>query len=108
MAGFEAQQSALADLGGHVIVAASVDDDEKGAEVAADLSFPVAFGVTKDQSDTVGAWWENDRSIVQPTEFMLDGDGAVLASTYSWGALGRMSAEEAVRLITVFESRRKG
>ena len=37
------------------VIAASVDDAEKAGEVAADLSFPMAHGVTRGQADQLGS-----------------------------------------------------
>jgi len=81
------------------IVAASVDSLEKAKEVAAELSFPVGYGVSRQTADTLGAWWEERRSIIQPSEFVLGADGRVVASSYSDGPLGRIDAADVVKLI---------
>ena len=57
------------------VIAASVDDAEKASEVAADLSFPMAHGVSREQADQLGSWWEERRGIIQPSEFLLGADG---------------------------------
>jgi len=44
---------------------------------------------------------------VQPSEFILDGDGKVEVSSYSDGPLGRMDAADVLKLIDLYESRRK-
>ena len=41
------------------MIAASVDDEEKAGEVAAEVSFPVAHGVTRADADAIGAFWED-------------------------------------------------
>ena len=105
MVGFEQIKGELDKLDARVI-AASVDDAEHAAEVAAELSFPVAYGVTREQARALDSWWEDRRSIIQPSEFIIDGDGTVLAATYSTGPVGRMGAEDAVRYITMLESRK--
>ncbi len=89
------------------IIAASVDDAEMAAEVQVDLDFPVAYGVTREQADSIGAWWEDRRSIVQPSEFILDGSGKVVSSTYSSGPIGRLDAADAMKLIKFIESQKK-
>ena len=71
------------------------------------LTFPVAYGVTKEESELFGAWWEKDRGYIQPAEFLLGRGGVVLRSMYASGPLGRMGADEAVRLITTRERRRR-
>ena len=45
---------------------------------------------------------------IQPSEFLLGRGGVVLGSIYASGPVGRMGAEEAVRLITNRENRRRG
>lgn len=106
MVGYEEQKAKLDALGVKVI-AASVDDADKAAEVAAELSFPVAHGVTRADAEAIGAWWSDERSIMQPSEFVIDGDGKVMLSTYSSGPLGRIDAPSAVGLIDLYESRKK-
>ena len=84
MAGFEKLRSELGAVGASVI-AASVDPVDKASEVAKEVSFPVAYGVTRDMADRLGAWWEERRSIIQPSEFLIDAGGKILASSYSDG-----------------------
>ena len=75
-----------------------MDSEEKTAEVAAELGFPVAWGMTREMGDQVGAWWEEQREFIQPSEFFITGSGKVLASTYSSSPVGRMDPEDAVTL----------
>lgn len=86
------------------IVAASVDAPDKAAEVQENLEFPIAHGVTKDQADLIGSWWEERRSIVQPSEFLLSRAGKVVSATYSSGPIGRLMPEDAIKLIRFLES----
>ncbi len=97
MAGFEKQREVLAELGVS-IVAGCVDSEEKTAEVASELGFPVAWGMTREQGELVGAWWDEGREFIQPSEFFMTGSGKVLASTYSSSPVGRMDPEDAVTL----------
>jgi len=89
------------------VVAASTDDEEKAAEVAADLSYPVAYGVSREQADSLGAWWEDRRGIIQPSEFLLDAEHKVMTSTYSAGPIGRIEPADLVKIATMYEKRRK-
>ena len=75
-----------------------MDAEEKTSEVAAELGFPVAWGITRDMGDQFGAWWEEQRQFIQPSEFFITGSGKVLASTYSSSPIGRMDPEDAVTL----------
>lgn len=89
------------------VIAASVDDEEKAAEVAAELSFPVAHGVTLAQAQSLGAWWETRRGIIQPSEFLLNAEHKVMSSTYSSGPIGRMNPPDIVKIIQFYEKQRQ-
>jgi peroxiredoxin len=92
---------------GATIYAASVDTLEQAREVVSrGLTFPVAYGTTREESEVFGAWWEGGRGFMQPAEFLLGRGGVVLGSMYASGPVGRMGADEAVRLITTRERRR--
>lgn len=84
-----------------------MDDRAKTAEVAADLSFPVAYGVTRADADAIGAWWEPRRDHIQPSEFCLTGQGRVLGSMYSNLPIGRMDPGETLKLLQFLAQRRK-
>jgi hypothetical protein len=71
------------------------------------LTFPVAYGVTREASAVFGAWWDRDRGFIQPAECLLGRGGIVLGSMYASGPVGRMGADEVVRLITRRERRRR-
>jgi len=103
LAGFEFWKAQLAAKGVKV-AAASVDPLDKAKEVAAALSFPLGYGVTRAQADQLGAWWEERRGIVQPAEFIVAASGKIMAATYSSGPLGRIEAMDVVRLIDFLEA----
>ena len=86
------------------ILAASVDGLDKAAELQDGLGFAVTHGVTRDQADSIGSWWEDRRSIVQPSEFILSRAGKVVSATYSTGPIGRLMPEDAIKLIRFLES----
>jgi hypothetical protein len=72
------------------------------------LTYPVAYGVTQEESERFGAWWSQDRGgYIQPAEFLLGRGGVVLGSMYASGPVGRMGADEAIRQITNRENRRR-
>ena len=91
------------------VYAISVDDEDNAREVKGKgLSFPVAYGATKEHADAIGAWWSEDRGgYVQPAEFLLGRGGVVLGSMYASGPVGRMGADEAIRFIQFRENRRR-
>ena len=72
------------------------------------MSFPVGYGVTKADADILDSWWSEDRGgYIQPTEFLLGRGGTVLGALYASGPVGRMGADEAIRLITRRENIRR-
>lgn len=105
MAGYEARREAFAEQGVRII-AGSVDNKEKTAAVMKDLNFPVAINMSKSDGETIGAWWEDNRQIIQPSEFLLSGSGKVMISVYSNGPVGRMDPEETLSLIKYLNEQR--
>ena len=107
LAVYEEKKAELEALGA-TIYAASVDPLEQAREVVRrGLTFPVAYGTTREESELFGAWWDSERGFIQPVEFLLGRGGVVLGSMYASGPVGRMGADEAVRLITTRERRRR-
>ena len=74
MVGFEEKKSELEALDVKV-VAASADTPDKAREVADEVSFSIGYGVTHDIAETLDAWWEDRRGIIQPSEFIVGRDG---------------------------------
>lgn len=84
------------------IIGASVEPKEIVQEMAtkSGVTFPMAYGVTRDQADILGSWWSDDRGgYIQPTELLLGRGGTVLGSMYASGPVGRVSPDEAVHFI---------
>jgi peroxiredoxin len=106
LAGFGRERAALEPLGAR-IVAASVDPLDKAKEVANEIGFPLGYGVTREQAEAIGAWWDERRNFVQPSEFILGRDGKVMASSYSSGPLGRIEAPDVIKLINYYEAQAK-
>ena len=106
MAGFEFWKAQHAAAGVKVF-AASVDPIDKAKEVAAGVSFPIGYGVTRAQADQLGSWWEDRRGIVQPSEFILSADGKIMLSSYSSGPLARIEPMDVVRMVNFYEAQQK-
>jgi len=105
LAGYEARREAFAEQGVGLI-AGSVDDKERTVEVAADLGFPIAFNMKKDDGDAIGSWWDEKRQIIQPSEFLLTKRGRVIISVYSNGPVGRMDPNETLTLVRYLNQQR--
>ena len=87
-------------------MAASHDAPDKAAEVAANLPFPVAGEVTREQAESIGAWWDDQRDFMQPSEFILNHRGRVMHSTYSSSPVGRTDPAEALVLLQYLSARK--
>ena len=88
------------------IFAGAVDTKEQTLKVAEPLGFPVAYGVTREQADLLGAWWDETRAFLQPSEFLIRA-GKVAMSTYSNSPIGRMYPAEMLTLIKIVNSQSK-
>lgn len=97
MVGYEKLRDSLAELGVS-IYAGSVDSEDLTREVAADVSFPIAYGLSRETGEKLGAWWDEERGFIQPSEFFIGHDGKVIASTYSSSPIGRMEPEDGLAL----------
>lgn len=99
MAAFEQKKEALAALGVSVY-AAAVDSVEQTQEVIdSGISFPVGWGVDRDTADRIGAWWEERRNHIQPSEFLIRRDGRIVQSSYSSGPLARTHPDDVETLV---------
>jgi peroxiredoxin len=102
LAAFEKMKPDLEALGIKV-AAASTDALDKAQEVARKLTFPLGYGVTREEADRLGAWWEERRGIIQPSEFVVDAAGKVRSSTYSSGPIGRIDPADVVKLVQFYD-----
>jgi len=58
-----------------------------------------------EDADRIGALYEIKRNIIQPSEFLLGPDRRVLHATYSSGPIGRIAADDVVKLVGFLEAR---
>ena len=109
MAEWEANKAELESIEA-TIYAISVDSLDQAKEVVEknSLTFTMAYGATKEHSDAIGSWWASDHhgEYTQPAEFLLGRGGVVLGAMYASGPVGRMGADEAVRVINFRERQR--
>ena len=102
MADFRAREISL--------MALSVDPLDKAREVVeqSKLEFSLAYGLkVPEDAERVGAWWDEKRPMIQPSEFILGRSRKVLSATYSTGPIGRLKAEDVLTLLQYFDSQRK-
>ena len=65
----------------------------------------MAYGMTRADGDSIGAWWEERRDHIQPSEFLLTDKGRVLSSCYTSSPIGRTDPEEAINLLKILSKR---
>ncbi|MGD0640003.1 MAG: redoxin domain-containing protein [Roseiarcus sp.] len=107
LAGFERASGKLGELGVKV-VAFSVDDEAKAAEIVAKhkIGFPVGFGAdAKAVAATIGCYVNEDPLYLQTTGFVLAPDGAVVNAVYSSSAIGRLVADDVAGLVSYIKSK---
>ncbi len=88
------------------MVAASIDAPDKAKEFAEEVPFPVGHSVSRQTADALGSFWEDRRGLIQPSEFILDSENKVVASSYSDGPLGRIEGADVVKLVNFYDSRK--
>ena len=91
MVGFEEKKGDL-DALGVAVFAASVETGEQAAEVGRDIAFALGEGVGREVGNALGAWWNDDRDFIQPSQFVFRKGWQIVQSTYSDGSLGRLDA----------------
>ena len=89
------------------VVAASSDPQDKAAEMAGNVGFPVGYGVDKDTADSLGGFWEPRRNFAQPSEFLVTPSGKIAQVSYSDGPLARTEAGDVIKVVTFLESQKK-
>ena len=61
--------------------------------------------MTREIGDAIGAFWEERRDFIQPSEFLMTQSGRVMSSTYSSSPVGRMDPEETLFLTKILAQR---
>jgi len=104
---FERAASSWAELG--VKVVAFSADAEPAATALVDkhhLSFPVGYGVDVDKvAEVLGCYTNDEPRYLQSTGFLLAPDGTVILSSYSSGAIGRLTADDVAGLFRYLASK---
>jgi peroxiredoxin len=89
------------------LIFASVDSEEKTEELRAKLglSLPLAYGLDcRAVSREAGAFFEEEKSYLHATGFLLEPDGKILNACYATGPLGRLAAEQVLALVRYYKS----
>lgn len=85
------------------IVALSADGEDGARKMVSEenLSFPVLYGLDVDDMNArLGLYIEKgEKTHLQPAQFILDPTGHIELASYSSGAVGRLSAAEALGVV---------
>ena len=107
MDGFSKVKAELAERNA-TFVAASSDAQDKAAEMAEKIGFPVGYGVDRALIESIGGTYEANREFSQPAEFLLDPDNKIVQVSYSDGPLARTEAGDVLSLLDIYIKRRAG
>ena len=90
------------------VIAASADTEEDVQAMVNKfyLTFPVAHDVTEEIAKSIGAWWEDERGINQPSEFITMKGEKILSTTYSSGPIGRIDPDLVLGFIKYHRKKR--
>ena len=91
------------DEAGVKVVALSVDDEQTSAALVDKLrlGFPVGHSTDADEvAAQLGCYVNDEPHYLQSTGFVLAPDGTVVTAVYSSGAIGRLTPEDVVGLVT--------
>jgi peroxiredoxin len=73
------------------------------------LSFPVLYGMDGPKTaEVLGAYYEERRNIIQPTNFIIGPDRKIISVTLSSGPVGRLSAEDVIRIVGFYKKQAAG
>ncbi len=91
------------------VIAASSDPADLAEKAAEEwgLSYTVLYGLDAEAtSEAIGCYTgEHDgEAHIQPASFVLDRDGTVVHAVYSTGKVGRLSADDAVTVVSDLDS----
>ena len=92
------------------VTALSVDPLDKARELVEQnrLEYPLAYGLkVPEDAERVGAWWDQKRPMIQPSEFILSGSRKIFSATYTTGPIGRLRAEDVITLVRFISSQKK-
>lgn len=92
-----------------MIIAASTDPREKATETVEKLAinYPIGYGMDVEKvSRITGAYYNEERKFLQPTNFLIRPDNSIEVACYSSGPVGRFVAKDVLRLVGFYKSKK--
>ncbi len=107
MADYQFTSGVLANLGVSLFALCTDAEDKAKSMVERNkITYPVMYGVDGPATaETLGAYYEERRNIVQPTAFILNPDHKIVSLTYATGPAGRLMAQEAAKFVDFVQKR---
>ena len=105
MADFQGKIDQFNEIGTQVVTL-SVDSEEDAQKTLEDntLTYPVLYGLdAREMVSTIGAYINEEPLYLHATGFILRPDGTIAVAVYSSGAIGRLTADDTVRLIRHYQ-----
>ena len=90
------------------LLAASADGIEDATKTVKEqqLSFPVAYGLdAKEVSAATGAFYDEEEGFIHASGFLFNRQGTIIVASYSTGAIGRLTPQDCITLITYLQSK---
>lgn len=90
------------------MISASVDSIEKAREVFNKLgiTYSVAYGLDPEEvSRMTGAFYDEAKRFLHATGFLLRPDNTVAVACYSTGPIGRLRAQDVLKLVRFYRSK---
>ena len=81
------------------MIAASADTREEAQEMmrSEKIAFPIAFGLQASAFAVLtGAFFHAEKKYLHATGFLIDPSGLIVSAVYSTGAIGRLTASDAL------------
>ena len=73
------------------------------------VTFPVIYGMDGPKTaETLGAYYEERRNIVQPAGFLLGPEKKIINVTTSSGPVGRITVEDILRVVAFYRKQAAG
>ncbi len=91
------------------ILAGSVDARAEAQKIVNDLglSFPVAYGLDLEETGRVlGGFYQQEKKFFHPSGFIIRPEGKVEVASYSSGPIGRVKADNVLKLVRHYKQNR--
>jgi hypothetical protein len=73
------------------------------------ITYPVGYGLNPEETSKItGAYFNDERKYIHPTDFLIRPDNTIEVVCYSSGPIGRFVAKDVLGLVKYYKSKKKG